>query len=208
MLLNKLYRHGIRDGELTWFTNYLTNRSQVVVFQSAVPSPCSISSGVSQGSILGPLLFVLYINDIPDEIIRCNILLYADDAVLFHSSKDETEIYEILNEELSIIYNWILRNRLHTRKTEFLLFGTNARVSHVTDLSDGIGNLRLKPVTEFIYLGAVLDESLTWAAHVKHILTRAGSRVGMLGRLKKHLTTYATDILYRSFIVLVLKYCS
>lgn len=90
----------------------IRNRSQVVDLQSELLSPCSILSGVPLGSILEPFLFVLYINDMPGEVRLCNIILYANDAILFYSAKDKNKIEEILNEELSVISNWICRNSL------------------------------------------------------------------------------------------------
>lgn len=108
-----------------------------------------------------------------------------------------------------MINNWICRNCLFLkiRKTEFLLFGTNAKISLVTEFSLKIGDWYLNCITKFKYLGVFLDECLTWAAHVKYVLGKASKKVGMLGRLRKHLSTHAANTLYKSYVVPVLEYC-
>ena len=89
--IEKLSRCGIIDKKLEWFMDYLQNRSQVVQFGNAFSEPGTISAGVPQGSILGPILFVLFINDLPNSTIRCNILMYADDTMLFFSAIDASD---------------------------------------------------------------------------------------------------------------------
>lgn len=82
LLIEKLFRYGIRKSELLWFRDYLSNRRQVVQYENSYSAPCGISTGVLQISIFRPLLFVLFINNLPDCIVRCSIVMYADDTVL------------------------------------------------------------------------------------------------------------------------------
>ena len=88
LLLKKLPGYGINNHELRWFKNYLTSRCQSVVYGSAQSAPQQIKSGVPQGSILGPILFSIYINDLPNCLLQSKILLYADDAVLFYADSN------------------------------------------------------------------------------------------------------------------------
>ena len=93
VLLDKLSNLGILDKEHGWFTDYLSNRTQVVAeFQGVTSAPEAVSTGVPQGSILGPLLFILHINDLPEVVSECNILMYADDTVLYCSSSQASVI--------------------------------------------------------------------------------------------------------------------
>ena len=129
LLLEKLTKgYGVTGKELGWFKDYLTDRRQVVTVQSTLSDPCDVAFGVPQGSILGPLLFVLFINDLPTI---ANILLYADDAVIFAAHKDIKILEETLNDELNEVNKWTLSNFLfiNKRKTEFVIFGTDARLS-------------------------------------------------------------------------------
>ena len=105
--MEKLRGYRLNDKELDWFFDYLQNREQVVQFGSAFSEPGSVSVGVPQGSLLGPLLFVLFINDLPNTTVRCNILMYADDTVLFFSAKEVSDIEMVLNTELELIHIWL-----------------------------------------------------------------------------------------------------
>ena len=97
--------YGVTGKELGWFRDYLTDRRQVVTVQSTLSDPCDVAFGVLQGSILGPLLFVLFINDLPTAS-KCNILWYANDAVVFAAQKDIKILEETLNAELDELNKW------------------------------------------------------------------------------------------------------
>ena len=209
LLLDKLRRYGIMESELAWFRDYLSNRTQIVSYQNKLSSPRTISTGVPQGSILGPLLFVLFINDLPEATAKCSVLLYADDAVLFSSAKDAQTIEQALNYDLSVISDWISQNHLflNKEKTEVVLFGTSQKLATVEEFRISIGRHQLKRVSEFKYLGVVLDETLSWKAHTRYATSKAGKKVGMLGRLRKHLTSHAANSIYQAHILPVLEYC-
>ena len=101
---------------LGWFRDYLTDRRQVATVQSTLSDPCDVAFGVLQGSIPKPLLFVLFINDLPTAVSKCNILLYADDAVVFAAHKDIKILEETLNAELDEVNKWTLSNFLLSTK--------------------------------------------------------------------------------------------
>ena len=100
LLLQKLSYMGVLDKELAWFKDYLHDRTQVLDFQGVSSDPEPISIGVPQGSILGPLLFILHVNDLPNVVNRCSMLMYADDTVLFYAASRVDALQERLNEEL------------------------------------------------------------------------------------------------------------
>ena len=163
-----------------------------------------------QGSILGPLLFVLFINDLPSAISKCNILSYADDAVVFAAHKDIKILEETLNAKLDEVNKWTLSNFLfiNKRRTEFVIFGTDARLSEATDAAViKIGDYEINRVYDFKYLGIVLDDGLTWKDHVRYVISKVGKRVGVLGRLRRNITIHAAFEMYNSLILPIFDYC-
>ena len=183
MLLKKLHSLGITKQELNWFEDYLSDRLQVVGYQNVLSEPELVTSGVPQGSIIGPLLFVLLVNDLPKVTSSCILLMYADDSVLFYSHID------------------------FSGKTECLLSGTRAKLSAVNSFNITNKGRAITRVSEFKYLGVVLDECISWSTHVKHVISRAGKRVGILGRLTDNLTAHCVNTVYKSFIRPIIDYC-
>ena len=133
-IINKLLDYGITGTPQEWITDYLFNRHQQVSFQQTLSRPESIVCGVPQGSILGPLLFVSYINDITTALHAAKVVKYADDTIIFYSNKDVEVIRAVLNSEFNSLTNWLEQIELiiNTKrgKTEVTLFGTNKRTNH------------------------------------------------------------------------------
>ena len=119
-------KYGVNDLELEWLNNYLTCRSQVVCLGNVASEQCQVLSGVPQGSILGPLLFVLFVNDLPFVFSKCQVLMYADDTAIYYALQTVVEIEQILTGELACLHQWLQNNNLflNVKKTECLLFGT------------------------------------------------------------------------------------
>ena len=209
ILVDKLKSYGLQGTELRWFENYLSNRQQVVGYGAQLSDPRDISSGVPQGSILGPLLFVLFVNDLPSVLDGCNILMYADDTVLYYSERDADEIGRTITKDLNLVHDWLLDNNmfLHKGKTECVLFGISPRLSTACSFSVSVQGHIIKRVTEFRYLGIVLDEVLTFSAHVKYLISKAGKRLGMLSRVRNNISMHTANVIYKSFILPVLDYC-
>ena len=180
--LLKLQALGIHGIELNWFTDYLSDRVQSVHYQNVLSDPNPIVSGVPQGSILGPLLFVLFVNEMPNVVSRCNVMMYADDTVMIFSSNSAEEIEDVLNQELNSLYAWLSTNGLflNKKKSEFIIFGTSARLSSTRNCDVKIGGSSIKRVSSFKYLGVVLDEVLNWNAHLNFIISKGSKRIGML----------------------------
>ena len=209
LLLNKLSSVGILDGELDWFKNYLCNRKQIVEYQGVSSDTEFVSVGVPQGSILGPLLFILHINDLPGALSNCSVLMYADDTVLYCSDSHASSIEYKLNQGLQEVNKWLGENSLFLNavKTEAMLFGTSPRLSNVDNFNILVNGVAIKRVSKFKYLGVIFDERLSWNDHVKYILTKAGSRIGMLNRIRSSITSYSANVVYTSLIRPILEYC-
>ena len=210
VLLRKLSGLGVTEDELKWFTNYLSDRSQVVDFLGVSSSSEPVFSGVPQGSILGPLLFIIHLNDLPGAVASCSVLMYADDTVLFCTGRQASTIEATLNRELNQIESWLRENNLfiNVTKTESMIFGTSQRLANIDSFSININGSPIKRVSEFKYLGVVFDDRLSWNEHVKSVLSKAGKRVGMLGRVRRHVTTYSANTIYITMIRPIIEYCS
>ena len=119
-LLNKLFRYGIQDQPLSWFESYLTDRTQSVSIENHLSSAANISSGVPQGSVLRPLLFIIYINDLPLAVGLTSVMLYADDTVIFSAASSIDQLQLNLSLDLNVVSNWLTANGLflNLKKTE------------------------------------------------------------------------------------------
>ena len=126
ILCNKLEAMGINFTK--WFKSYLGGRQQIVIANETRSDPGTVNCGVPQGSILGPLLFLCYVNDMPLSV-KCKLLLYADDSALFVSGSNPQEIADILSEELESCKKWLMDNKLsfHLVKTISILFGSERK---------------------------------------------------------------------------------
>ena len=209
ILLQKLKIHGVDATELSWFRSYLSDRYQCTTINGSLSDPKILKCGVPQGSILGPLLFILYINDLPDAISKCNVMLYADDTALYYSHRDFAEIERILNFELLNISQWFQTNKLtlNASKTKFMLFGSPSKLKNPNYLEIKIDDEIIEQVTVFKYLGVQLDNILSFASHFDYTIRKINSKLAALGRASRYLDTKLLLTLYKALILPHLDYC-
>ena len=167
--------------KLTCFRITLT--SQIVSVNGVNSDPATVTCGVPQGSILGPLLFLCYINDMPISV-NCKLLLYADDSALIVSGKDVQNISYCLSNELESCREWLVNNRLslHLGKTESILFGSKVMLKKSRPLSVSCDGNLIKSSNSVKYLGIVLDDTLSGNSIARDILKKAGARLKFLYR--------------------------
>ena len=212
-LISKLPLYGIEHAEQRWIQNYLTQRSQIACFEGELSQEENISYGVPQGSILGPLFFLIHINDVHLYIKNCNTIMYADDTVLLFSEKTEAEIYRAINHDASLLHTWLCKNGLilnsNRGKTELMMFGTAAKRKKIEH--DVIIEINSRPISntdKYKYLGIHLDPSLSLTDHVQKVCKKASSRLGLLRRIRPILTIHAALDLYKTMVQPVTTYCS
>ena len=163
LLLHKLEGYGIRGIALHWFKDYLYNRKQYVVFNNYSSSFKDITCGVPQGSILGPLLFILYINDIVLCSKLLKFILFADDTNLFFSSKSIKDLQNIINTELDKLSNWfrIIKLSINVSKTKFILFGRRSKFCCNPNFCLKIDSKIIEQVKSTKFLGIFIDVDLS-----------------------------------------------
>ena len=205
ILMTKLYNYGIRGEPLKLIYSYLTNRTQTTVVNQTQSSPENILCGVPQGSILGPLFFLLYIND----LVNCsnfNVTLFADDACLMQSNRDLVMLEKIVNTELEKINTWAKINKLtiNYEKTFYMLF---SKRNITTNIKLSMNKTTLTRVSEFKYLGIVLHEKLNWTSHVNYIKTKVSKAYFILTKIRYYVDTKTLMLLYNSLIATHFNYC-
>ena len=210
-LISKLERFGFVDNSIAWFTNYLSNRSQVVSLGSNLSVPIPVENGVPQGSILGPVLFTLYINDLPSCINFSNVIMYADDTVIFFSSAQLMEVELKLNMELTSLSEWLCGNKLllNLKKTEFVVFGTQQRLCRqgIEGIDITLGEESVKHCDSFKYLGVILDSNLSMNQHIDYVKKKVSKMLGIFSRARPSLTIESANKLFKSMILPILDYC-
>ena len=214
-LLSKLTTYGIMDSSLTWFTNYLFERQQFVNYDGVISEKQFQTVGVPQGTILGPLLFLMYYNDLTDCLLHSHVVKYADDTciILYVAASDASEIEKKLNEDMEEVFKWCTDNELILNmkkgKTEFMLFGTKQKINRMKkDITIEYGNEPINKVNQYKYLGTYLDTALSLNENFTKSYKKASSRLRLLQKIRPFLTTKAAKLIYQSMIVPVITYSS
>ena len=201
ILLSKLDHYGIRGKWLSWFCSYLSNRKQYVDFDGNCSDLEDINVGVPQGSILGPLLFIIYINDLPASIKKLIPVMYADDTNLILKGKKFNELVAILNSELLTLREYFKANKLklNADKTKLVCF-RKRNSSFNSDLRVTLDGTKLQWEKSATFLGITLDENLSWETHCNRVANKMAQGAGVLNRVKNLLPTTSLCTLYNSFI--------
>ena len=204
ILLKKLEYYGIRGLALQWFMNYLKDRQQFVCYNDCISSNKLISCGVPQGSVLGPTLFLIYINDLPNSTSYFNFRLFADDSNLFHTfNRNERNInLADVSKSLQDVISWCNSNKLtiNINKTKFMIFKSRRRkVEIFGQLS--INESVLESVNSISFLGICIDENLTWKKHINNVCTVLSKKIGILYRIRHFVSKQILLMLYNAFIL-------
>ena len=209
ILISKLHFYGIKGSALNWFISYLTNRSQIVTINSHFSDPQNINIGVPQGSILGPLLFIIYVNSLPDSV-TCKCIMYADDTTLLCSSSDPISLQSDLTSSLTSIANWFEVNKLtlNVKKTKLMIFGTNNILRNFENISLTYATDLIDRVDSYKYLGVLFDPCLTWCNHVNSISSNISKRIGLIRRIKFFLPISTLIKLANALVMPHFDYCS
>ena len=207
-LLHKLKLAGIEGQLLNWFSDYLSDRYQRVIINGQQSKWGKISAGVPQGSVLGPMLFLVFINDITLTVSNCNIRLFADDTCLFLEVSNREDCKSLLNEDLRNIDSWSNQwlIKFSAEKTKALTV-SNKRDAHL-NLPLSFKGQNIEEVSSHTYLGVVISNSLKWTAHVSDVASKARKKLSLMLPLKYKLDRKSLEIMYNSFVRSSMDYAS
>ena len=213
LLLLKLKYYGADEVTLRWFASYLNGRIQSTSVNGTSSASRPVSCGIPQGSILGPLLFILHINDLPAGLKHCKVSMYADDTLLYCAGTDINDICTKVNEDLEYVKTWLDQNKLslNIEKSEFMLLGTRNRLNKINEsnVDIRIKGMQLKRVKKCKHLGIIIDENLTWRDHIINIQKKTGTGLHMLKTVKQHVNkdTVLLEMIYNAIVSSHLNYC-
>ena len=209
ILLNKLEYYGIREISKCWFQSYLTNRKQFVSINGFDSKETIMKFGVPQGSVLGPLLFLIYINDLNVAIKYSTVRHFADDTNLVIYNKSPKKLQKQLNIDLRLLTNWLRANKisLNSSKSELIIFRhPNKAINY--DFKIKIDGKKLIPSNYVKYLGILIDSNLNWSFHTEVLTAKLSRAIGMLAKIRHYVSKNTLRMIYFGIFSSLLTYGS
>ena len=208
ILLDKLSRLNLGESVISWVRSYLSTRSQSVFANNVYSSFESVKQGVPQGSVLEPLFYIIYANDLIDTIKHCKVALYADDTVLYTACRSFQKSVDNMQKDVNSISKWCRLNGIsaNTDKTKVMVFGSKHTLKTIPEFKIEFDKVLLQPVTSYKYLGVTLDNTLNYNLHVNKIIASVSSKLKQFQRMRSFLNVKAALLVYKSMMLPVLEY--
>lgn len=214
IFLQKLKMYKIGKPCIKWFNSYLSGRTQCTAIEGTLSSFSKITCGIPQGSIIGPLAFLIYINDLPNCMSHCKVNMFADDTGMYYASNSIDDIVKCMNYDLNNGNNWLQSNKLtvNADKCEFMLIGSRQRLANIKEsdnLKININGVDIKRVHECKHLGVIIDDNLTWNQQIDNIRKKCLKGMFMLKQCKSnHIPKNLLTTVYNAIVVPHLDYCN
>ena len=208
VLLEKLANLNLSGSVVDWVDSYLSNRKQQVYANDTYSSFLPVTQGVPQGSVLGPLFYIIYANDIPQITNNCEIALYADDTVLYTANTNfQTSVIK-LQKDMDALSTWCRINgiKANTDKTKVMVFGSNNCIKKIPTFEINVNGTPLSKVTSYKYLGITLDEHLNYNLHLNKTIGSVSGKLKQFRRMRGFLNTKAAVMVYKSMLLPILEY--
>lgn len=204
LLIEKLKSYGVYGTELKWFKSYITGRKQRTKIKDSISSSIDVKLGVPQGSILGVLLFIIYINDMVKSVEFSKLVLFADDALLYVCGDNITECVTKINHDLEKLNVWFKMNKLNLnlKKTKCMFFNDNAS----TNIN--IDNKIIEKVNDIKYLGIMIDNKLDFKCHVQYICKKIAKKIYFFSKIRPRISLNTAIKIYNTMIKPHFEYCS
>ena len=212
VLITKLSKLGLHQDTVEWLKDYLTNRSQSTIANDTRSPYANITQGVPQGSILGPLLYIIYANDIQDLITKSKFAFYADDTVILSSHKNIVKAFSNAQEDIDRLLSWctLIGIHINVSKTKYMIFRGGKPVNPTS--ADGlpleldVHQKSLERVSSYPYLGVWLDEQINFNKHASSIIGRTTAKLYQLKKLRYLLNNKAALMIYKNMILPIVEY--
>ena len=211
IILRKLSYFGADQATAKWFQSYLSNRTQRCNVNGNLSTASTVTCGVPQGSILGPLLFLMYINDLPNCLRVAAPRMFADDTSITLSAKTVADLKLAVTSELNNLTCWLRANKssLNVAKTELMIIGSRQRLNtQCEEINISIDDRTIKRVDHIKSLGLTIDAQLSWSKHVDEISKKVSSAIGALKRVRPFIPTDVAVQIYNALILPHFDYCS
>ena len=208
ILLGKLSSLGVDTRAVKWFESYLSEREQRVLANNVYSSHQLVTQGVPQGSVLGPLFYIIYANDINSTIRSCKIALYADDTVLYTANKNFGKSVRQIQRDMNALSHWCDHNgiRMNIEKTKLMIFGSTVKIRKLPEFEVKVQDLPLSVATTYKYLWVTLDSQLNYDKHIQNTIARVSLKLKQLRRMRYFLDVRAATLIYKTMILPIMEY--
>lgn len=210
-LLVKLFQYGISGKVLEWFRSYLKDRRQQVKVNDDWSAMLATEYGVPQGSVLGPLLFIIYINDIIKVCAEvCSIKMFADDTLIYVTGESSTELERKLNIAFNGVEEWMNDNKLKMNavKTKYMIVRSIRKELRGDTTVKCLDGNEIERVEVMKYLGVIIDDRLRFSDHCNYMLKKIGKKISFLNRIGNDISAYTRCIIYKTIIAPHFEYCA
>ena len=207
ILIGKLSTFNFSSDTTNWIQSYLTNRSQFVRIKTHQSDVVSLAAGVPQGSILGPLLFSMYVNDLPTVCPNSNTIMYADDSVIFMHGNSTARVADQLTDSLQHIKKWLNQNCLQLNVSKSVCMFFSKTKIHCPEPEVVVDGERLRVVSDFKYLGVLIDNNLTFKEHIKKVSKCVKFNLSNFRHIRSCMSTKAALMYMHSMILSHITYC-
>ena len=212
ILLQKLSFYGIKGKNNQWFRSYLSDRIQVCSVFNNQSEPSRVTCGVPQGSILGPLLFILYVNDMPACFTKSEVNIYADDTAFYYCDFNVCNVKAVLQAEFISVSGWLCANKLslHIGKTNSMLICNRQKLAHLdtTEIDISKDGESIEQVNQVKYLGLNVDSHLKFDMYMDQLIGKLNRSLGVLRRASRYVNQKTRITLYNTLILPHIDYCS